>query len=291
MGIDVPNYRIMEILGTGQGSTLYKAKSIINGNLYTIKHVKVQSPEEMRLVDQMRDEHACGSSLDHPVLRKTYEMRLVRRRLSVKAALLFMEYIEGRTLSECGQELGLMQLLQIIEKAASGLAAMHKGGFVHADLKPGNILLQAEEGVKLIDFGQSSPINQAKPRVQGTIDYMAPEQAAKQPLDARTDVFGLGATMHRILTGRPVSTEMNQRVDMHSLGRLGVRVADNKQASMDDYPVVVAKLVEDCCEREPAKRPRDMHELIDRLQMARLIIARRQETEEAEKAAESRKDS
>jgi serine/threonine-protein kinase len=279
MSIDVPNYRILDRLGTGQGSTLYKAMAITTGKLYAIKYVKVNTPEAMRLVDQMRDEHACGSALDHPTLRKTYEVRYVKQRLRLKAAMLFMEFVDGVTLSDCGPKMNLLQLLRIIEKVGVGLEAMHRGGFVHADLKPGNILVMANREVKLIDFGQSSPINQAKKRVQGTIDYMAPEQAARQVLDARTDVFGLGATLHRVLTGKPVATELNQRVDIHSLGRVGVRVEDNLPPSLEGLPPVVTTLINDSCASDPAQRPRNMREMIDRCRMAQLFLARRsQET-------------
>ncbi len=290
MSIDVPNYRVMEKIGTGAGSTIYKAKCLTTGTLYAIKHVKVRSPEDMRLIDQMKDEYTCGSTLDHPALRKIHEIRYVRRRLRVKAAMLFMEYVEGETLSECGARMGLIPLIYIIEKAAEGLAAMHKGGFVHADLKPGNIIVLSDRSVKLIDFGQSSRIYQAKTRIQGTIDYMAPEQASRLPLDARTDVFCLGATLHRVITGKPVATEMNQQVDIHSLGRLGMRAEDNKQPSLDSFPAVLVRLINDCCQREPAKRPRDMNELIDRCRMARVILAKRSETAEA-RAADEQSDS
>jgi serine/threonine-protein kinase len=287
MSIDVPNYRILGTLGNGQGTTLFKAASISSGALYTIKHVKVQTPEDLRLVEQMKDEHACGSMFDHPVLRKTFELRYVRRRLRIKSALLFMEFVDGVPLSECAAEFRLVPLLALFEKAAEGLAAMHKGGFVHADLKPGNILIQPDHEVKLIDFGQSSPINRAKPRVQGTIDYMAPEQAARQRLDARTDVFGLGATLHRILTGKPVETDMNQRVDMHSLGRVGMRVEENLPPSLDDLPVPLARMISDCCAKEPDKRPKDMHAMVDRCRMVRMMLAKRLETDEAEAAKEA----
>lgn len=274
MSIDVPNYRILDAVGVGQGSTLYKAMAVTTGTLYAIKYVKVATPEAMRLVDQMRDEHSCGSALDHPALRKTYELRYVRQRLRLKAAMLFMEYVDGVTLSECGPKMGMAQLLRIFEKVAVALDAMHRGGFVHADLKPGNIMVLPNREVKLIDFGQSSPIFQAKKRVQGTIDYMAPEQAARQVLDARTDVFGLGATLHRVLTGKPVATEMNQRVDIHSLGRVGVRLEDNLPPSLEGLPPVVTRLINDCCATDPNKRPKNMRELIDRCRMAQIIISR-----------------
>lgn len=282
MSIDVPNYRILEQLGTGQGgSTLWKAMAVKSARLYTIKHIKVQRPEDMGLVEQMKDEHACGSAMDHPALRKTYELRQIRRRLSVKAALLFMEYVEGVSLADCGPKFSLSELLRVIEKAAVGLAAMHEGGYVHADIKPGNILVLPSREIKLIDFGQSCQMNQAKKRVQGSIDYMAPEQAAKQKLTARTDVFCLGATLHRVLTGKPVATEMNQTVAMHSLGRVGMRLEDNLPPSLDGLPPVITKLINDCCAKRPDQRPRDMHEFIVRCGMARTILAKRQETAEA----------
>jgi serine/threonine-protein kinase len=284
MSLDIPNYRVLEKLGTGQGSTLYRCVAVTTGQTYTLKYVKILSPEDAKLVEQMKDEHTCGSSLDHPVLRKTFELRYVRRRLRPVGAMLFMEFVEGVTLTDCAQKLGMIGLLRVIERVADGLHAMHRGGFVHADLKPGNILILASGDVKLIDFGQSSPINEAKRRIQGTIDYMAPEQAARQVLDARTDVFGLGATLHRVLTGRPIATEMNQRVDVHSLSRVGVRRADNAAPSLEELPVVLSKLISDCCAAEPKDRPRDMSEFIDRSAMVRTIMAKRQETDEAKAA-------
>ncbi len=289
MSIDVPNYRILDQLGTGQGgSVLYKAMAIKTGQLYTIKYIKVQRPEDNGLIEQMKDEHACGSAMDHPVLRKTFELRQIRRRLSVKAAMLFMEYVEGVSLNVCGDKLNPLQLLRVLEKAGAGLAAMHEGGWVHADIKPGNILVQPNREVKLIDFGQSCPINQSKKRVQGTPDYIAPEQVAKAALTARTDVFCLGATLHRVLTGKPVATEMNRNVDVNSLGRLGMRVEDNAPPSLEGLPPVITTLINDSCAKDPSKRPQSMREMIERLRMAQLILAKRQETQEAE-AAQARK--
>lgn len=276
MSIDLPNYRVLEQIGTGAGSMLYKAAAAGTGELYTIKYVKRISDDSDKLIQQMRDEHACGGSLEHPVLRKTHEMRFTRKGLAKTGALLFMEYVDGVTLHEWSKDRSLIELLDLFEKVAEGLDAMHKGGFVHADLKPGNILITHDGLVKLIDFGQSSPINKAKERVQGTIDYMAPEQGARKKLDARTDVFGLGATLHRLLTGRPVATEMNQRVDLHSLGRVGVRIDENQQPTMEELPAVIAKLINDCCADEPGRRPQNMQAFIERLEMARLILIRRQ---------------
>lgn len=272
-------------LGTGADSTIYQAKALKTGVVYAIKHVKVHSPESHKTIDLMKDEHECGSAMDHPYLRKTFELRLVKRRLTLKSAMLFMEYVEGKSFSEIATSLSVLQSLYLFEKVAEGLAEMHRVGFVHADLKPGNILVMSDQNIKLIDFGQSSRMNQTKPRVQGTIDYMAPEQSNKGRLDARTDVFGLGATFHKVLTGKPIATQMNQSVDVHSLGRLGVRKEDNEQPSLEELPGVVAKLIVDCCQHDKDRRPKDMNDFISRCRMARLILAKRDETAEAKAAA------
>ncbi|HNO78997.1 MAG TPA: serine/threonine-protein kinase [Phycisphaerae bacterium] len=290
MSIDVPHYRIMGKLGTGADSTIYQAKALKTGVIYAIKHVKVTTPESHKTIELMKDEHQCGSLMDHPALRKTYELRLVKRRLTLKAAMLFMEYVEGKSLAELATSLSVLQALYLFEKAADALAEMHKIGFVHADLKPGNILVMSDQNIKLIDFGQSCRINQVKPRIQGTIDYMAPEQESKSRLDARTDVFGLGATFHKVLTGKPIATKMNQNLDVHSLGRLGVRKSDNEQPSLEELPPVISKLIVDCCQQNPDKRPKDMHDFISRCRMARLTLAKAAETEEAKAARKSQTD-
>ena len=105
-------------------------------------------------------------------------------------------------------------MLRIFTETAMGLKAMHAAGFVHADLKPNNILVTPDDDVKLIDLGQSAKLNRAKPRVQGTVDYMAPEQVQREKLDQRTDVFGLGACLHKMFTGSAIKTEMNKNLSV-----------------------------------------------------------------------------
>jgi serine/threonine-protein kinase len=128
--------------------------------------------------------------------------------------------------------------------------------------------------VKLIDFGQSAPIHQAKPRIQGTIDYIAPEQVQRATLDQRTDVFGLGAALHRVVTGRPIPTEMNQTVSLNSQSLVGKRIAQTRPAPLPELPNCVARLMDDCCQSKPQDRLPDMPALIERLELARTILAR-----------------
>ena len=79
---------------------------------------------------------------------------------------------------------------------------MHQMGYVHCDIKPNNILRNDKGEVKVIDFGQSCKIGTVKERIQGTPDYIAPEQVARRPITVQTDVFNLGATLYWALTGK-----------------------------------------------------------------------------------------
>jgi len=274
MALGLPNYRVIENIGTGAQTTIYRARCMRTGKDYAIKVIKVKTPEDMKLVDLMRDEHATASSIDYPVIRKTYEFRLRRRLRRVYGALLFMEYIPGIAMADKTFSRPLDQLLELFIQAATGLLAMHRAGYVHADLKPGNILVTPDDHVKLIDLGQSSKLGEAKTRVQGTIDYMAPEQVQRGKLDQRTDVFGLAATLHRILTGKPVPTEMNQTVNPLSQRLLGKRIEAAPQTHLDEQPTCVARFIESCCNSSPDKRLADMQAVIDKLELARTILQR-----------------
>ncbi|HUU85288.1 MAG TPA: serine/threonine-protein kinase [Phycisphaerae bacterium] len=277
MSIDdhVPEYRILSRLGSGAGSALYKARSRKTGEIYTVKYVKLHSPDDSRFIDQMKTEHACGSVVDHPAVRKTFSFHYIRRLFRLKSAALFMEFVDGTTLPSLADRIPVGELIRIMEKVSLGLQAMHEGGFVHADVKPQNILVLPDRSVKLIDFGQAAAMHRSKSRVQGTIDYIAPEQVDLQPLSARTDVFGFGATLHRLLTGKPVPTELNQNININSGAVTGVRIKAVAEPTLDGLPKVIAKLITDCCQPAPRDRPTDMKEVLDRCRLARKVLSRK----------------
>ena len=275
MSVDIPNYRIIERLGEGAQSQLYRARCMRNNQDYTVKVVKVTKPEDTSFVDLLRGEHAIGSAVDHPVIRKVYELRIMRQRLRLRGGILFMEYVNGLPMSDKDFRRPFDEILRLFGKAAEGLHGMHRAGWVHADLKPNNILVTNEGTVKLIDLGQSSKIHEAKSRIQGTIDYIAPEQVQRGVLDQRTDVFGLGAALHRVVTGRPVATEMNQTISLHSQGLVGKRLSQVRHAPSSELPACVARLIDDCCQYNPAQRLPDMLAFMERLRLARTILSKR----------------
>ncbi len=279
MAVDIPNYRIIEKLGVGAQTRVFRARDMRTGQDYTVKIVKIVKPEDAGFIELLKAENAIGSTIDHPVIRKVYELRLLRQRFRVRGAILFLEYVNGSPLGDKEFRRPLDEVLAIFGQAAGGLHAMHVAGWVHADLKPNNILVSQDGAVKIIDLGQSARIHEAKARVQGTIDYMAPEQVQRGKLDQRTDVFGLGATLHKVLIGKAIATEMNQTVSMHSQSLVGRRISEIREATVHELPTCVTRLIDDCCHPDPSSRIADMPAVIQRIELARTILASRPEPE------------
>jgi serine/threonine-protein kinase len=184
--------------------------------------------------------------------------------LRTSEMLLSMEMFEGHPLED-SPSLSLVDVLLVFRMVATGLNAMHQKGYIHCDIKPNNILIGANGAIKIIDLGQSCKIGTVKPRIQGTPDYIAPEQVRRQRLDQRTDVFNLGATMYWAFTGKNVPTLIPQQTN-----RVAVVVAKDFPAPHEIYkriPLGVSKLVTDCVKDEPAERPIDMTHLISRMDL------------------------
>ena len=141
--------------------------------------VRKQEPDDDIYIDQAKTEYEASQKLNHPAIAKIYDCRLKQSWFRVTGVELLMEYVDGKTLDEIeAPELG--QLVLIFCQVASALAHMHRRGVYHGDLKPSNIMLSKNGQVKLIDFGTAWIRGQEKNRVQGTPQYMAPEQATEQ---------------------------------------------------------------------------------------------------------------
>src|SRR6516225_7604015 len=186
-------YRVVNTLGSGAGSTiLLISDKTAGGKRYALKVVRKQDPEDEIYVQQALTEYEAAKKLNHPAIAKIYDCRLKKSWFKVRGAELLMEYVEGKTLDEIeAPQMG--QLVLIFCHVASALTHMHRRGVYHGDLKPGNIMLNKTGQVKLIDFGTAWVRGQEKNRVQGTPQYIAPEQAADKTVDAGTDIYNFGA--------------------------------------------------------------------------------------------------
>ena len=150
---------------------------------------------------------------------------------------------------------------------------LHALGFVHCDLKPANILVGDQGVTKIIDLGQACATGTRKARIQGTPDFIAPEQVKCEPVSARTDVFNFGATMYFCLTGEKLPTLFNIGKGENSF------LVDQQIRSPRDIkrsvPENLSNLIMDCVRIRQEKRPADMAEVARRLEVIRFGLERR----------------
>jgi serine/threonine-protein kinase len=199
-------YQIISKLGEGAASQIYAVQDPNNKQVYALKHVVRKTEKDNRFIQQVMVEYEVAKACDHPVLRKVFELKQVKKFWGpITEVALIMELVDGQTLDTRGVK-GLQETLEIFIKVAEGLWDMAKHGYVHCDTKPGNIMVSATGKVHLIDYGQACKAGTVKERVQGTPAFIAPEQARCKPLTEQTDVYNLGATLYWALTGKRVPT-------------------------------------------------------------------------------------
>ncbi len=284
-------YETLEQIGVGARSTIHRVVETRTGQIYALKKVVRQDDADDRFIAQAETEFAVSSQIDHKHLRRSHHIHRVKKWTKVRELYILMEHVEGLSL-EAARPNRLDWFLQIMRKVASGLDALHEHGYIHADIKPNNVILGPNGVVKIIDFGQSCPIGHRKERIQGTPDYIAPEQVRRMPLHRPTDVFNLGATMYWVLTGRPYPTRFRQQARAGSVDLVGPEQALPPKEINPKIPAVLSQLVMDCCKENPAQRPADMKQVISRLdvvqrmwhkqrQAAKLRARARRETKSA----------
>lgn len=152
----LPGYEVISRIGRGAGAIISLARDGERGRLVAVKHILRRGPEDDRFIAQAETEWAVARDLDHPYLRKCFDLVRVRKWLKTRELVLVLEYVDGERLEdECPQD--LPSILSIFMKVAEGLQALHQRGYAHADIKPNNILLTRDGGLKIIDFGQRLP--------------------------------------------------------------------------------------------------------------------------------------
>jgi serine/threonine-protein kinase len=165
----------------------------------------------------------------------------------------------------------MIGIVDVFIQSAAALHAMHKAGYVHCDIKPINIMITPEGSVKIIDFGQSCKSGTVKERIQGTPDYIAPEQVLRKPVTAQTDIFNLGATMYWALTARTPPTLYTVQKGSDN----AILSDDLFQTPIQINPTVPEpfnRLVMECIATSQSKRPASMEIVIQRLELVKHIL-------------------
>jgi serine/threonine-protein kinase len=261
--LEVPGYQVVQFIGSGAGSTIWQIRDRRTDEIRALKRVLKRTAEDTRFLEQAINEYEIGSKLNHPVLRQMIELRRVKRWFSLKEIHLVMEYCPGQTVQETRPD-SVPRVVEIFNEVAEGVAFMNARGFVHSDLKPNNIVVAGDGKVKIIDMGQSCPLGTIKERIQGTPDFIAPEQVYRRPLDARTDVYNFGASLYWVLTGKPIPTAMPQKGSVTMMADLSIITPEDVNK---EVPASLNKLVMDCIETNAKKRPSSMNEVASRLSL------------------------
>jgi serine/threonine protein kinase len=258
--IRIGKFHVLGTLGTGAHSTILHVRRALDAKNYALKVVPIGGPDDFKYLEQARHEFRVAQMLDHPNLIKIYALETQRDWLfrTTKAHLL-IEYVNGKTL-DTAPPVSLPHLVQVFEKVASALVHLHRRNVYHADLKPNNILLGRTGEVKVIDYGLAWIRGEGKGRVQGTREYMAPEQAKSGLVSERTDLFNFGATMYRLVTFRlppSVVPEGGLPLDAKAWDKLLKPVSQfNPQA-----PPALCELIHRCLEYNAHKRPERASEI------------------------------
>jgi serine/threonine-protein kinase len=216
-GDTLDHYRLDAEVSRSGMSTLFRATDLRNGRQVAVKVPHPEMEADPILLERFRREEEIGQEIDHPGVVKTYDGEERSRRYMV------IEWVEGRLLRAILNERGLNgerklpvdRAVALTLKICEALDNLHKHGVVHRDLKPENIMVDAQDRIKIIDFGialkeEARRITHASlTPALGTPDYISPEQVKGQRGDQRSDVYALGAMLYEMLTSQPPFTGTN----------------------------------------------------------------------------------
>jgi len=216
VGRSFSHYRIESILGVGGMGEVYLAEDNSLDRKVALKLLPAQFTNDAERLRRFEREARAASALNHPNILTIYEIGQADGHHYTVT-----EFIDGETLREhmAGTHMKLDESLDIATQVASALAAAHEAGIVHRDIKPENVMLRSDGFVKVLDFGLAKLLprhaSAAEPEalkkamvktnpgmVMGTTQYMSPEQARGQDVDARTDIWSLGVVLYEMVTGR-----------------------------------------------------------------------------------------
>jgi serine/threonine protein kinase len=257
----IGKFQILATLGNGAHSTILHVRRSADSKQYALKVVPLETKADQKFLEQAQHEYKVAQMLAHPNLIEIYALETPRDWLfRVKKAHMLLEYVNGKTLDTM-KGLSVPRLLQVFEKMASALVHMHRRGVCHADLKPNNVILSKAGEVKILDYGLAWIRGQEKNRVQGTPEYMAPEQARNQVVNERTDIYNFGATMYRLLTWRLPPNSITSTDGMVMDKKTFRILLKPVQELMPETPAALCELVHKCLEFEPNKRPERASEI------------------------------
>ena len=252
-------YEILEKIGTGGMSDVYKAKDHKLNRFVAVKVLKQEFSENANFVSKFRIEAQAAAGLMHPNIVNVYDV-------GEEGGIYYivMELVEGITLKkyiEKKARLSVKEAISIAIQVSMGIQAAHNNHIIHRDIKPQNIIISKEGKVKVTDFGiaKAATSNTITSNVMGSVHYTSPEQARGGFSDEKSDIYSLGVTMFEMLTGRvPFNGETTVAIAIKHIQE----ELPPPREFVPEIPVSVEQIVCKCCQKSPDRRYQSMEELI-----------------------------
>jgi serine/threonine protein kinase len=205
IGSLIKHYRVMELVGRGAMGIVYKALDLNLDRQVAIKVMSAEARNDPDFVERFRQEARMQAALNHPNVALLFDYFI-----HDGAPVAVMEFIDGESLEQLIRRRGAIpahESIPLFKQALRGVAAAHRAGIIHRDLKTANLMITRDDVVKVMDFGiakrQSAPGATKASTSIGSPLYMAPEQILGRSVDWRTDVYALGISLYQLLSGQP----------------------------------------------------------------------------------------
>ena len=255
-------YEILEKVGTGGMSDVYKAKCHKLNRFVAVKVLKQEFGENENFVSKFKVEAQAAAGLMHPNIVNVYD---VGNENGIN--YIVMELVEGITLKkyiEKKARLSVKEAISIAIQVSMGIEAAHNNHIIHRDIKPQNIIISKDGKVKVTDFGiaKAATSNTITSNVMGSVHYTSPEQARGGFSDEKSDIYSLGITLFEMLTGRvPFNGDTTVAI--------AIKHIQEPMPTPRDYvaeiPISVEQIVYKCTQKSPDRRYQSMAELIEDL--------------------------
>ena len=205
-------YQVGELLGYGGMAEVHKGRDLRLGRDVAIKMLRTDLARDATFQERFRREAQNSAALNHPAIVAVYDTGEEVSSTGEKLPFIVMEFVNGRTLKEvlaAEQRLQPRKALEIIADIDAALEFSHRHGIIHRDIKPGNVMITQNGQVKVMDFGIARALASGATTmtqtsaVIGTAQYLSPEQARGESVDARSDVYAAGCVLFELLVGHP----------------------------------------------------------------------------------------